>query len=224
MEGAGVENSIGVSIRLPFETGANSVIADDDKHVSMKYFFTRKLMLVKESAAFISLPGGFGTLDETFELLTLTQTGKGIPVPIVFLDTPNDTYWEAIDDFITHHLVRRGLVGPADTALYHITDSCDRAVAEIVGFYANYHSIRMIDDLLVLRLRQAPTDGQLAELNARFGSIVASGEIRRAEAFPIERRHGDHVELPRIAFEFDRRGHGELRSMIDTLNGFVNGA
>ena len=105
MEGAGVERSIGVSIRLPFETGANSIIADDDKHVSMKYFFTRKLMLVKESAAFICLPGGFGTLDETFELLTLTQTGKGIPVPIVFLDTPGDPYWEQVHDFVSDHLV-----------------------------------------------------------------------------------------------------------------------
>ena len=108
MEGAGRERSIGVSIRLPFETGANSVIAGDAKHVAMKYFFTRKLMLVKESSAFVCLPGGFGTLDETFELLTLTQTGKGLPVPIVFLDTPGDPYWEAVDEFVETHLVSAG--------------------------------------------------------------------------------------------------------------------
>ena len=114
MEGAGRERSIGVSIRLPFEQAANSIIAGDHKYVSMKYFFTRKLMLIKESKAFISLPGGFGTLDETFELLTLTQTGKGLPVPIVFLDMPGDTYWVAVKAFIEEQLVSRGLVSPHD--------------------------------------------------------------------------------------------------------------
>ena len=128
MEGAGREHSIGVSIRLPFEQGANPVIAGDEKYVSMKYFFTRKLMLVKESRAFVCLPGGFGTLDETFELLTLTQTGKGLPVPIVFLDTPGDPYWEAIDDMIRRQLVERGLVAESDRSLYLVTDSCEAAV------------------------------------------------------------------------------------------------
>ena len=113
MEGAGREHSIGVAIRLPFEQGANPVIAGDDKYVSMRYFFTRKLMLVKESRAFVCLPGGFGTLDETFELLTLTQTGKGLPVPIVLLDPPDDPFWERIDEMIQDQLVDRGLVSPA---------------------------------------------------------------------------------------------------------------
>src|SRR3954471_17834482 len=142
MEGAGRDRSIGVSIRLPFEQGANSVISGDVKYVSMKYFFTRKLMLIKESNGFICLPGGFGTLDETFELLTLTQTGKGLPVPIVFLDTPDDPYWEAIDEMIREQLVERGLVAPADRSLYLVTSSSEAAVAEIDRFYANYHSIR----------------------------------------------------------------------------------
>ncbi|MEO7398087.1 MAG: TIGR00730 family Rossman fold protein, partial [Ilumatobacteraceae bacterium] len=115
MEGAGREKSIGVSIRLPFEQGANPVIAGDAKYVSMKYFFTRKLMLIKESSAFVCLPGGFGTLDEMFELLTLTQTGKGVAVPIVFLDTPGDPYWEEVAAFVDTQLVARGLVAPADT-------------------------------------------------------------------------------------------------------------
>jgi uncharacterized protein (TIGR00730 family) len=221
MLGAGRERSIGVSIRLPFETGANSVIAGDDKHVSMKYFFTRKLMLVKESAAFVCLPGGFGTLDETFELLTLTQTGKGIPVPIVFLDTPGDPYWERVHEFVTDQLISRGLVSPHDTALYRITDSCDEAVDEITRFYSNYHSIRFVGTDLIIRMRRAPDDEQLAELNERFGHLVKSGHIRRTDAYSVERRQHDHVELARIAFDFHQRGYAELRGLIDTINGYV---
>jgi uncharacterized protein (TIGR00730 family) len=221
MEGAGRERSIGVSIRLPFESGANSIIAGDEKHVSMKYFFTRKLMLVKESSAFICLPGGFGTLDETFELLTLTQTGKGIPVPIVFLDTPGDPYWEQVHTFVTDQLVTRGLVSPSDTALYKITASCDEAVDEITRFYANYHSIRMVGDDLIIRLRRAPDDAQLLELNHAFAHLVKSGEITRAEPYSIERRQHDHTDLARIAFEFNRHGYAELRAMIDVLNGYA---
>src|SRR5918994_1073615 len=220
MLGAGRERSIGVSIRLPFESAANFVIAGDAKHVSMKYFFTRKLMLVKESSAFVCLPGGFGTLDETFELLTLTQTGKGLPVPIVFLDTPGDPYWEAIDDMIRRQLVERGLVAESDTALYRITDSSQEALDEIARFYANYDSIRYVGDELVIRLRYAPTAEQVDELNSRFGHIVSAGTIRRVEPFPIERRQGDRVELPRIAFVFAKHGYGDLRAMIDLLNGF----
>ena len=218
MEGAGVRNSIGVSIRLPFESGANSIIADDDKHVAMKYFFTRKLMLVKESAAFVCLPGGFGTLDETFELLTLTQTGKGIPVPIVFLDTPGDPYWEAVHRLVTDQLIPRGLVSPADTSLYKVTDSCDEAVAEVTGFYSNYHSVRTIGDDLVIRVRRAPTDEQLVALNRDFGHLVKSGEIRRTRPYGVEKRQDDHLDLERIVLEFDMHGFVELRGLIDALN------
>jgi uncharacterized protein (TIGR00730 family) len=220
MEGAGREHSIGVSIRLPFEQGANPVIAGDEKYVSMKYFFTRKLMLMKESRAFVCLPGGFGTLDETFELLTLTQTGKGLPVPIVMLDTPGDRYWEMVDDFVVNQLVRRELVAPGDTGLYRITDSTEEAIAEITGFYANYDSIRYVGDELVIRLRHAPTNAQIDELNDRFGHLVSSGRIRRVAAFPIERRHHDRPDLPRIAFVFAKHGYGDLRAMIDMLNRF----
>jgi uncharacterized protein (TIGR00730 family) len=220
MEGAGRERSIGVSIRLPFEQGANPVIAGDEKYVSMKYFFTRKLILVKESRAFVCLPGGFGTLDETFELLTLTQTGKGLPVPIVMLDTPGDRYWETVNDFVVNQLVRRDLVAAGDTSLYRITDSTEEALAEITGFYANYDSIRYVGDELVIRLRHAPTDEQIDGLNVRFGHLVSSGRIRRVAAFPIERRHGDRPDLPRIAFVFAKHGYGDLRAMIDMLNTF----
>ena len=218
MRGAGVEQSIGVSIRLPFEAGANSIIADDDKHVAMKYFFTRKLMLVKESAAFVCLPGGFGTLDETFELLTLTQTGKGIPVPIVFLDTPGDPYWEHVDRFVTEQLVPRGLVSPGDTALYRVTDSADVAVQEVTGFYSNYHSIRSVGDDLIIRVRRAPTDEQLEVLNRDFAHLVKDGTIRRTAPYGVEKRQHDHLELERIVMAFDKHGFAELRGLIDALN------
>lgn len=223
MEGAGRARSIGVSIRLPFEQGANPVIAGDEKYVSMKYFFTRKLMLVKESRAFVCLPGGFGTLDETFELLTLTQTGKGLPVPIVFLDTPGDRYWETVDEFVRDQLVTRGFVSPGDVGLYHITDSCEQAVAEIERFYVNYDSIRYVGDELVIRLRHEPTDDQLALLEERFGHLVAEGRIRRTKPFAIERRQDDKLGLHRISFSFAKHGYSDLRAMIDQLNDFVGG-
>ena len=183
MEGAGREQSIGVSIRLPFEQGANPVIAGDAKYVSMKYFFTRKLMLVKESSAFVCLPGGFGTLDETFELLTLTQTGKGVPVPIVFLDTPGDPYWEEVAEFVEHPAGAPAASSrPRDAKLYSVTDTCEAAVDEINRFYSNYDSMRYVGELLVVRMKHAPTDEQLAELNTTFGHLCTAGSIERVDA------------------------------------------
>ncbi len=221
MEGAGRENSIGVSIRLPFESGANSIIAGDAKHVSMKYFFTRKLMLIKESQAFVCMPGGFGTLDEMFELLTLTQTGKGMPVPIVLLDSPGDPFWEGVDTFVREQLIARGLVSANDVDLYTITNDCDEAARIIESFYANYDSIRFVGDHLVIRLRQGPTDAQLAELNDQFGHLAASGTIERAEPFKIERRDDDKLDLERISFDFAKRGYSDLVAMIRELNTWV---
>jgi uncharacterized protein (TIGR00730 family) len=221
MEGAGREMSIGVSIRLPFESGANSIIAGDEKHVSMKYFFTRKVMLIKESQGFVCLPGGFGTLDEMFELLTLTQTGKGVPVPIVLLDAPGDPYWESVDDFVREQLIGRGLVSATDIGLYTITNSCDEAARVIEGFYANYDSLRHVGDHLILRMRQGPNDEQLAELNERFGHLVASGSIERAEPFKVERRDDDRVDLDRISLVFAKRGYSDLIEMIGVLNSYV---
>ena len=223
MEGAGRERSIGVSIRLPFEQGANHVIAGDSKYVSMRYFFTRKLMLIKESKGFICLPGGFGTLDETFELITLTQTGKGLPVPIVFLDTPGDPYWETVDEFIREQLVARGLVSAADTNLYLITDDCEVAVREVIGFYRNYDSLRYVGEQLVIRLKAAPTADQLAALNREFGHLCKSGAIVAVEPFGQEVRENDHLDLYRISFEFAKHGYGELRELIDLCNSFVEG-
>jgi len=221
MEGAGRDQSIGVSIRLPFEQGANPVIAGDVKYVSMKYFFTRKLMLIKESKGFVCLPGGFGTLDETFELLTLTQTGKGLPVPIVLLDTPGDPYWETVHDFVGRQLVERGLVATADTGLYLVTDDCQAAVDEVLGFYKNYDSLRYVGHLAVMRLKKDPTDAQLVELNDRFGQF-STGAIVRATPFEPERRENDKLDLARITFTLANHSAGVLRGLIDTVNSFVD--
>jgi uncharacterized protein (TIGR00730 family) len=218
MEGAGTDLSIGVNIRLPFEQGANPIIAHDDKLVSMKYFFTRKLMLIKESRAFLCLPGGFGTLDETFELLTLTQTGKGEPVPIVLLDVPGGTYWDRGREFIEDQLVTRGLVDPSDMALFLVTDSVQEAADEILGFYSNYDSMRYVGDVLVLRLHRAPTDAQLDDLNERFAHLRASGRIERTAPLPDEVADNDKLELARIRLNFAKRYYGDLRSLIDALN------
>ena len=218
MEGAGRDNAIGVLIRLPFEGGANEIIAGDPKLTEMKYFFTRKLMLMKESEAFVSLPGGFGTLDEVFELLTLVQTGKAVPVPIVLLDTPGGTYWRGFEVFMRDHPVADGMVSPGDDALYFVTDSVDAALAEVEGFYRNYHSLRYVGDRLVIRLRAAPSDDELAELSGRYAPMLRAGGIDAARPFPPEVSSGDHLELPRIVLQFDRRSFASLRRLIDDLN------
>jgi len=218
MEGAGRDHSIGVNIRLPFEQGANEFIAQDPKLVEMKYFFTRKLMLVKESAGFVVLPGGFGTLDEAFELLTLLQTGKADPAPIVLLEVPGGTYWHDWDHFIQGEVLRRGLVSAEDLSLYKITDDVAAATAELLGFYRNYHSRRFVGDTLVLRLKAAPTDDDLATLNRDFADILLSGSIERTEPLPPERSGNDHLELPRLAFKFNVLHQARLRQLIDALN------
>lgn len=218
MSGAGREMSIGVSIRLPFETSANSIIAGDEKFVAMRYFFTRKLMLVKESQAFICVPGGFGTLDEMFELLTLAQTGKGNPAPIVVLDLPNDPFWEDLDTFIKQTLLPRKLVSPQDLALYRICSSVDDAVSEITNFYSNYHSMRFVGKRLVLRLNKQVSDQKLLELNGEFADICVDSRIERIEITKVEIDDSDNVDLPRLAFHFARRDFGRLRQLIDAIN------
>ena len=217
-QGAGREHSFGVTIRLPFESAANPVMVGDPKLVSMKYFFTRKLMLMKESKAYISLPGGFGTLDETFELLTLAQTGKGVPAPIVFLDTPGDPFWELLHGFITAQLVQRQFVDTADLGLYRITDNAQEAVAEIVGFYRNYHSIRFFGDELHVRMQRAPSASQLERLNDDFGPLCVTGTIRAAQAHRDDIESSDHLDLCRLSLHFDKRHWSGLRAMIDRIN------
>jgi uncharacterized protein (TIGR00730 family) len=218
LEGAGREMSFGINIRLPFEQGANEFIAKDPKLVEMKYFFTRKLMLMKESDGFVVLPGGFGTLDETFELLTLIQTGKAEPSPIVLLEVEGGTYWHEWEEFVRQEVGRRGLISDDDCVLYRITDDADVAVSEITGFYRNYHSRRFVGDTLVLRLRAEPTDAEVAALAEEFADIVVRGSITRTGPLPPEVSGQDHLDLARIAFRFDRMHHGRLRSLIDRIN------
>ena len=224
LEGAGREHAFGVNIRLPMEQGANEFIAGDPKLVEMKYFFTRKLMLVKESEGFVALPGGFGTLDEILELLTLVQTGKADPMPIVLLEVPGGTYWQAWRRFVTDEVATRGLVSPDDDRLYLVTDDVARAADEILRFYRNYHSRRFVGSDMVVRLRAQPTTDELAELNRDFTDIVLSGEITAVAPSEPELADGDNIDLPRIAFRFDQVHHGRLRELIDVLNGLPSAA
>jgi uncharacterized protein (TIGR00730 family) len=218
MEGAGRDHSIGVNIRLPFEQGANAFIAQDPKLVEMRYFFTRKLMLIKESDGYVVMPGGFGTLDEGYELLTLLQTGKAEPAPVVMLDVPGGTYWQAWDRFLVDEVAARGLVSDDDRSLFMITDDVGEAAAEILGFYRNYQSCRWVGDLLVMRLLVAPDSAQLRSLNRQFADIVAEGSMRLSKPFPPERADHDQLDLARLAFRFDRIHYGRLRQLIDELN------
>ena len=218
LEGAGRDMSFGINIRLPFEQGANEFITADPKLVEMKYFFTRKLMLMKESDGFIVLPGGFGTLDETFELLTLIQTGKAEPSPIVLLEVEGGTYWHEFEEFVRNEVGSRGLISDDDCVLYRITDDAQAAVDEVTGFYRNYHSRRFVGDVLVVRLRAEPTDDEIGQLNADFGDILTKGRIERTRPLAPEVSGRDHLELHRIALRFDRVHHGRLRDLIDALN------
>jgi len=220
MVGAGRENSIGVSIRLPFESGANSVIAGDDKYVSMRYFFTRKLMLVKESHAFLCMPGGFGTLDETFELLTLAQTAKSVPVPIVFLEVPGQPFWTPLMKVLEPLLLDHGLISESDTTLYTITDNIADAVNEITTFYANYDSIRFVDDMLYIRVQRAVPNDQFLEIATRFASLAVDGVILQTSATPEEVKDNDVPDLPRISLKYAAKGFADLRGLIDALNRF----
>jgi uncharacterized protein (TIGR00730 family) len=216
LEGAGRDHAFGVNIRLPNEEEANPFIAQDPKLVEMRYFFTRKLMLIKESHGYVVLPGGFGTQDEAFELLTLLQTGKAEPAPVVMVETPGGTYWHGWRRFVEDEAIAAGWVSPEDRALFTVANTVEEASGEILGFYRNYHSCRWVGDLLVLRLAVQPDKAELVELNRRFADIVVRGSIRTAGPFPPER--DDHPELPRVALRFDRFHYARLRQLIDALN------
>lgn len=218
IEGAGVENAFGVTIRLPFEATTSEFLAGDPKLVNFRYFFTRKLTFVKESDGFALLPGGYGTLDEAFETLTLIQTGKAQPAPIVLLDVPGGTYWHRWLEFVEAELEQRHWISPEDLKLVLVTDDVDVAVEELTGFYANYHSMRFVEGNLVLRMQHAPDDEQLAALNDVFAAIVVKDRIERAPATKIEIRDKDFPELDRVIFRFDRRSWARLRELIDALN------
>lgn len=219
--GAGKENSLGINIRLPFEQAANPIIAHDDQRlVNFKYFFTRKLMFVKEASAVALFPGGFGTLDEGFEVLTLVQTGKSHMFPILLIDEPGGNYWRAFDQFIREMLLARDYISPQDLALYKVTDNVDEAVAEIRQFYRVYHSMRYVGRKhhLVLRLRTPLPPDLIERMRQEFADIVAGDTFELVGADPEESNDIHLAQLPRLRFQFDRRSLGRLRQLIDFIN------
>ena len=218
-EGAGPENSFGANIRLPWEQSANPVIAEDKKLVTFKYFFTRKLIFIRHSDAIALFPGGFGTMDEGYEAITLMQTGKSQLMPLVLIDRPGGTYWKTWDKNIREHLLRDQLISADDLNLYRITDSTDEAVRIITRFYRNFQSSRFVKDLLVIRLKNAPSETALRALNEDFADIINGTPIKVIKPTPEEVEDNDHLDLARIAFSFNRRDSGRLRQLIDVLNG-----
>ncbi len=220
-EGPGREASFGVAIHLPFETSANSFIEGDDKLINFRYFFTRKLMFLSQAEAVVCYPGGFGTLDETFETLTLIQTGKASMVPIVFIDGDRDgdngSYWEGWERYVSQQLEGRGWISPEDSHLYYIAKDPQDAHDHVVNFYKNYHSSRYVRDDLIIRINKRLRDEDIKALNDEFAILIKSGEIVQCEAYRQER---DHLDLPRIAFTHTRHKFGLVRALIDRINSF----
>jgi len=219
-EGAGPERSFGANIRLPWEQNANPIIQRDKKLITFKYFFTRKLTFVRHSDAIVLFPGGFGTMDEGYEALTLMQTGKSRLMPLVLMDRPGGAYWKTWDKHVREHLLRNGFISPEDLHLYEITDDIDTAVKSITRFYRNFHSMRFVRERLVIRLRCAPSDHALEGLNEDYSDIITQGSIVSIEPTAEELEDGQDLEFSRIACEFNKRDYGRLRQMIDTLNSF----
>ena len=221
--GAGREMSMGLNIMLPFEQEANYVITADRKLVNLKYFFTRKLLFVKEVHAIAMFPGGFGTQDELFETLTLVQTGKRDLMPIVCVDEPGGGYFADWLKFIRKRLLRTELISAADLSLFKVTDSVSRAYGEIMKFYHVYNSSRYVRDELYLRLHHEVDDELLDRLNTGFADILEKGKIRRAEAHAFEADDEHLAQLPRLALHFNRHDFGRLRQMIDVINSELEG-
>jgi uncharacterized protein (TIGR00730 family) len=218
--GAGRDSSIGLNIMLPFEQSANPVIAGDSKLINFRYFFTRKLFFVKESNAIVLMPGGFGTLDEGLETLTLLQTGKRDPVPVIMLDIKGGNYWRSWERLVEEQLLGGGFISDEDRSLYLVTDELERACEEITGFYRRYHSSRFVERrrILVLRLKEEISEKSLVDLNRDFADILTEGEIRKCEAFPEEEDEPDLVRLPRLSLAFDQIHNGRLRQLINAIN------
>lgn len=215
--GAGPENSYGVNIRLPFEAEPNRHLLPE-RTVNFKYFFTRKLAFVKESHAFAIFPGGWGTLDEVFELITLFQTGKSDLHPIVLLEAEGSGYWDHVVSFMRDVQLASQLISESDMSLFLHTTDVAEACHHIRHFYSNYHSQRYAGGSLILRLRQAPTDGELEKLNEDFVDIVVEGRIEKVDPTQAEVNDDDALDYDRIAFIFDQRQFGRLRLLVDRLN------
>lgn len=216
--GAGREESFGLNIRLPFEQKANPVIEGDAKLINFNYFFTRKLNFVKETHALALFPGGFGTMDEAFECLTLMQTGKARLMPVVLLDRPGGTFWKSMMHFITEHMLRLKLISPEDLAMFKICATTDEAVAEVTGFYSNYHSARYVGKNFIIRLQRPLAFEALAALEKEFSDILEEGGLVQGTALGAEANEPEIAHLPRLILTPDRRNFGRLRQMIDALN------
>lgn len=216
--GAGREHSFGLNIRLPFEQRANETIHGDPKLINFNYFFTRKLNFVKETHALALFPGGFGTMDEGFEVLTLMQTGKGRIIPVVLVDAPNGTYWETWLKFLTGHLHKCGLIGAEDFFLFKIVHSASEAVQEILQFYKVYQSARWVGDQLVIRLARPLAPAAVAELNEKFSDLLRSGQIVQGTALRQEKNEPTIWNLPRLILSPHRRSFGRFRQLIDAIN------
>ena len=216
--GAGRDHSFGLNIRLPFEQRANVIIEGDPKLINFNYFFTRKLNFVKETHAFALFPGGFGTMDETFEVLTLMQTGKARVIPVVLLDRPHGTYWETWMRFLTEHLLKLGFISREDFSMFKIVHDVDQAVDEILQFYKVYNSVRWVGEQLVVRLSRPLTSRAVASLNQQFADLVRKGKIIQGPALSPEKNEPEIWNLPRLVLTPHRRDFGRFRELIDAIN------
>ncbi len=222
-EGAGSENSFAVNIRLPFEQSTNKVMDGSERTITYKYFFNRKVAFLKEAHAVVLFPGGFGTLDEAMETLTLIQTGKNPPVPLVLIDDEDGTYWEDLFQFMRNVLLPRNLISGEDFGLFTITSSIQEALEVINNFYRVYHSSRYVGETLVIRLNKKLTDEQIAILQEEFSELFNNGgKIHACTAFEQEHDEPDLWNLPRLALDFNRRNHGYMMALIRRINSFYD--
>jgi len=217
LEGPEKKDCFGLSIRLPFETSSNSIIAGDPKLIVFRYFFTRKLMFMSHSNALAAFPGGFGTLDELFEVLTLMQTGKASIIPVVLIEGVRGSFWEAWDSYMNENLYQRGWTSVEDKHFYKIFNDIDEAVLHIKQFYKRFNSYRYLRDDLVIRIESALSEEQVAELNREFKELIVEGQIEQRGAFEEE---AELMQLPRLVFKHNYRHYGLLRAMIDRINTF----
>lgn len=216
-EGPGREQSFGVAIRLPFEQSTNPVIAGDSKLIHFRYFFTRKLMFISQSEAVALFPGGFGTMDEGFELLTLVQTGKASMIPIVLLQGKGETFWDEFDHFMRKGLGTRGWISPDDTDLYHICRTGQEGVDIILKFYRLYHSSRYVKDDLVIRLKKPISQKDVDRLSAEYAKLFKNSTDRMVLRGPYD-VEDDHKDLPRLCFTHTRRDFAMVRRLINSIN------
>ncbi len=218
-EGAGSEKSFGVNILLPFEQKPNPVLVGNPRLITYKYFFNRKVAFLKEADAVALFPGGFGTLDEAMETLTLLQTGKHDPLPLVLVDEPGGTYWSRWLKFFREELLSEGYIGESDFSLVECVDSIDAAIMSINRFYSRYHSLRYVNKKLVIRIQSAIDDSSVKELNHKFSDILhPGGKIYLSEPLSEEADEPEIAHLPRLVVDFNLQDFGSLRTLIDEIN------